>query len=86
MRTHLLLAFASLTLAACASMDANECRGTDWYQIGYRDGLFGLQRRDESYAYLCGQHGVTPDRAAYGKGWQEGWWENDARRAHGGVD
>jgi len=86
MSPRLLFAVILLTLAGCAGMDANECRGADWYQLGYRDGLFGLQRRDESYSYLCSQHSVTVDRASYAKGWQEGLWENEARRAHGGVD
>jgi hypothetical protein len=68
------LAFASLTLAGCAAMDSNQCRSADWYQVGYRDGLFGIQRM------------AAPDRVVYARGWQEGVWEADARRAHGGEE
>jgi len=84
MKLRFLLAFTSLTLAGCAGMSATECSSADWYQVGLRDGLFGLQRRDESYASLCGQS--APDRTLYAKGWQEGWWELEARRAHGGEE
>jgi hypothetical protein len=87
MNLRLSLAFASLTLAACAGMSANECSSADWYQVGFRDGLFGLQRRDEAYAHQCGQQNAgQPDRILYARGWQEGVWEADARRAHGGEE
>ena len=66
---------------------ATECSSADWYQVGYRDGLFGLQRRDEAYVSQCSQQAAKPpDRVLYAKGWQEGWWELEARRAHGGEE
>ena len=78
---------ASLLVGACAPMTADECRSTDWYQLGYRDGLYGIQRRDEAYTYQCGQAGdPTPDRARYAQGWQEGWWEFERRKITGGSD
>jgi hypothetical protein len=80
----LILAFTCLTLAGCVSMDAAECRDADWYRLGFRDGLYGLQRMDAAYGNQCGKHGATPDSAAYAKGWQEGKWENDSRRPRGG--
>ena len=85
MRLSLVLAFACLALAGCVSMDANECRGADWYQVGFRDGLSGIQRMDNVYDDQCGKHGAKPDVTAYAKGWQEGKWENDSRRPRGGV-
>ena len=64
-----LLAFSGLTLTACAGMSASECSSSDWYQVGFRDGLYGLQRRDESYAYQCTQHAAAqPDRVQYARG------------------
>ena len=86
MKPILFVAFAGLALAGCATMDAGECRSADWYQVGYRDGLFGMQRMDEAYTHQCSQHGASPDRVQYAKGWQEGWWELEARRAHGGEE
>ena len=87
MKASLSLAFAGLTLVGCAGLSPTECSSADWYQVGFRDGLFGLQRRDEAYAYQCTQSGgAKPDRVLYAKGWQEGVWEADARRAHGGEE
>ncbi|HXU42393.1 MAG TPA: DUF2799 domain-containing protein [Burkholderiales bacterium] len=86
MRSLLAIAFVSLATAACASMDATECRGANWYEIGFRDGLFGMQRMDFVYTEQCGKHGVKLDAAAYAKGWQEGVWEYDKRKIHGGTD
>ena len=87
MKLRFLLAFTGLTLAGCAGMSSSECSSADWYQVGLRDGLFGLQRRDEAYATQCSQQAAkAPDRVLYAKGWQEGWWELEARRAHGGEE
>jgi len=67
-------------------MDANACRGANWYDLGFRDGLYGMQRMDFVYAEQCGKHGANLDVGAYAKGWQEGVWELDSRRKHGGAD
>jgi hypothetical protein len=81
-----LLAFICLTLGGCVTMDASECRSANWYEIGFRDGLFGMQRMDVAYDEQCSKQGAKPDIVAYAKGWQEGLWEFDARKAHGGVE
>jgi len=82
----LFLAFTSLTLAACAAMDAEQCRIANWYDIGFRDGLSGMQRMDVAYDDQCSRQGAKLDVMAYAKGWQEGVWEFDARKAHGGEE
>ena len=64
----------------------SECRAADWYQIGFRDGLTGMQRMDAAYETQCGKQGLRPDVAAYARGWQEGLWEFDSRKAHGGEE
>ena len=76
----------TLTLTACAGMDAAQCRSANWYEVGFRDGLIGMQRMDTAYDYQCGQHGAKADVVAYAKGWQEGLWESEQRRAHGGEE
>ena len=86
MKAFLRVAFASLTLVGCAGMDAGECRGADWYDLGFRDGIYGLQRLDEVYAAQCGRHGTEPDRARYVQGWREGNWEFERRKGHSGVE
>jgi hypothetical protein len=86
MKLTIFVAFASLTLAGCAGMDAAECRAADWHGIGFRDGLTGMQKMDFVYDHQCGRHGARLDQVAYVKGWQEGLWEFDRRKAHGGEE
>jgi uncharacterized protein DUF2799 len=69
-----------LALAGCAGMDAGECRAANWYELGFRDAIFGLQPQDNSYGDQCSKHGVGLDSAAYIRGWREGVWEADQRR------
>jgi hypothetical protein len=85
MRLALILAFTSFT-AGCAGADIADCRGANWYDIGFRDGLFGLQRMDVAYNDRCSGQGAQADPVAYAKGWQEGLWELESRRKHGGTD
>jgi hypothetical protein len=82
----LILAVTCLSLAGCVSMDAAECRDADWYRLGFRDGIYGMQRMDLVYDEQCTKHGARLDAAAYAKGWQEGVWELDSRRKHAGAD
>ena len=74
------LLIAALALAGCAGLDANDCRGADWYDLGFRDAIFGLQPQDMAYADGCERHGVKVDVARYALGWREGKWEADQRR------
>ena len=68
-----------LLLAGCASLDADSCRGADWYRVGFRDAMYGLQRQDYSYDSQCAAHGATVDEARYAQGWREGKYEFDRR-------
>ena len=52
-------------------MSDSENRSPDWYRLGYRDAIFGLQPQDGAYASV--------DLARYGQGWREGKWEFDSR-------
>lgn len=78
-RTSLALAAAGALVAGCATMDDAECRSADWYEIGFRDALYGLQRQDNSYVHGCETRGVKVDVARYAQGWQEGKYEFDTR-------
>jgi hypothetical protein len=80
------LAVSALLLAGCVTMDATECGGANWYELGFRDAMYGLQPMDVAYGEQCGKHGAKPDTAAYAKGWQEGKWEFDSRKRMGGTD
>lgn len=73
MRTPTILLAASL--AGCAGvthLSENQCRATDWYQAGERDGLSGGPARIDTYAYQCDRHSVRVARERYMDGWYEG--------------
>jgi len=73
-------------LAGCAGMDAGECRSANWYDLGFRDGIFGLQTQSPLYESQCSRHGAPVDRARYAEGWQHGYWEFHARKGASGHD
>ncbi|HEX9397261.1 MAG TPA: hypothetical protein VF943_11050 [Burkholderiales bacterium] len=79
MQYLLVLSFALLTLAGCAGMDATQCRSANWYDLAFRDAIFGLQPQDEIYARQCDPHGVQLDRARYREGWIHGYYEQQRR-------
>ncbi len=60
-------------LGGCASLSEGECRHSDWYDIGFRDGRQGAPPdRVSRHAEACGEHGVAPDRARYREGHEAG--------------
>lgn len=80
------LAFVCLTLGGCASMTAEQCRSASWYDLGFRDGLFGMQSQVDIYGSQCREQGAAADQARYGEGWQHGFWELQGRRSASGAD
>jgi hypothetical protein len=83
-KAAVLLALTVASLTGCATIDAGECQKS--YDVGFRDAIFGLQPQDSLYAPLCGAKGAQLDVAAYTQGWQEGKYEYERRKAHGGAD
>jgi hypothetical protein len=66
---RLLLAVASLVaLAGCAAFGAPDC-GSDWYEVGERDGVLGAPLQHENYAQRCGD---ALDAVRYREGWRDG--------------
>jgi hypothetical protein len=60
-------------LGGCATLSEGECRSSDWYDIGFRDGRLGEpQDRISRHAGACAEHGVTPDRGRYLEGREAG--------------
>ena len=55
-------------------MSADECRSANWYDLGFRDALYGIQPQDLVYAEHC-----AVDAARYAQGWREGRYEFDRR-------
>ena len=78
------IALAVAFLTGCAGVDSGQCAGA--YDLGFRDAIFGLQRQDGLYAPLCKRQGTELDVASYANGWQEGSYEFERRKIHGGVD
>ena len=69
-----------VVVCGCARLDPAACRQADWYDLGFRDAIFGLQPQDQVYAEGCEPQGVKIDMARYGQGWKEGKYEADQRR------
>ena len=78
------LVLAVVTLTGCATISPAECQNP--YDVGFRDALYGLQRQDTVYAPICSSSGAQLDGTRYALGWQEGKYEFDRRKVHGGVD
>jgi hypothetical protein len=76
-RTRSSVALAAMSLVAgCTTMSAQDCRGVDWYQLGYRDGdVYGLRPRIDQYAYQCRAAGVDVQENSYLAGWVDGYRE-----------
>jgi hypothetical protein len=72
---------APLFLCGCASLDDAGCRQANWYDLGFRDAIFGMQRQDDVYASQCEPRGSNVDVVRYAQGWKEGKWEADNRRS-----
>ena len=68
-----------LLFCGCAALDPAACQQADWYTLGYRDAMYGLQHQDEVYATQCASHGIKIDLARYVQGWREGKYEFDRR-------
>jgi hypothetical protein len=60
-------------LGGCASMSEEQCRRADWPAQGERDGRQGQPAsRIAEHREACAKAGVTPDAAAWQRGWQRG--------------
>jgi hypothetical protein len=77
--TRVLALAAALLLSGCAGMTQTECRSSNWYELGERDGIAGLQPRIDQYAHQCSAWQVPVADSTYMTGWQHGKWEYDSR-------
>lgn len=86
MKSSALAVLAGVTLASCAGMEVGDCKGADWYDLAFRDAIFGLQAQDQIYSMECARYGIPIDAARYAEGYQDGRAEFERRRASSGVD
>lgn len=64
---------AGLTVAACATLNKEQCLQGDWRAIGYIDGADGRpMSRIEDHAKACEKTGATPDMSLYAQGRDQG--------------
>lgn len=69
----LALACTSGLLSGCESMNPQECRSADWYQVGYQAGRDGQPRAHiEDLSASCIKANVIPDREGYFAGRERG--------------
>ena len=69
----LLLACAVLALSGCAGMSEEECISSDWYAIGFEDGVRGYTADQiGGRRKACAKHGIRADFEAYQSGRREG--------------
>jgi hypothetical protein len=82
MRLPLCLFSAGILVAGCANFELPrsnqnlteaECRGSNWAELGKRDGTQGVYTQVDQYAYQCGRFGVKVDEAAYMAEWREAY-------------
>ena len=64
-------------LAGCAAIDRGQCASA--YDVGWRDGIMGLQPQDNLFGPACERQGASLDRAVYRQGWLDGKHEFDKR-------
>ncbi len=71
---HLLVSVAlCATLAACASIPAEQCPYVDWHALGIEDGLRGHgPDRIAAHRSACAKVGIAPDTRAWEAGRQQG--------------
>ena len=71
----LILTVLAFALSGCVgpSLSKEECMLSDWYQIGYTDGVRGYsQARLQDHREACTKHGVNPVVSEYQKGHEDG--------------
>ena len=69
----LLLASVCLALSSCATMNEEQCKTANWFEIGRGDGSNGMpSSRISEHSKACAKHGVSASAVDYNKGYQEG--------------
>jgi hypothetical protein len=69
LRSLLAVALAALAVWGCAGPTV-QCQGTDWHELGQRNGILDARGEAERYASACGN---AFDRARYQEGFQDGF-------------
>ena len=67
MKISMCITLACLALlSGCSTLDEQECRSVDWYQLGIQDGQQGkLADLFDEHKESCKRYGILPDRSQY---------------------
>jgi len=69
----LFIALVALLLAACSTMNQDDCLSADWYALGLEAGSQGESRdRLDRQSDACNKHGIALNRAAWLEGYEYG--------------
>lgn len=72
MNKHLILILLPL-IAACSTLNEEECRFADWYTIGYKDGTRGrMPDYIHRHSKACRSFAVSVDHRQWEEGRQQG--------------
>jgi hypothetical protein len=64
---------ATLSVASCATISESQCQAGNWSDLGYRDGLQGVNRtRIIDYVEKCGEFGAPVNREQYLNSYEAG--------------
>lgn len=64
---------AAMILPSCASISESECAAGNWDDLGYRDGLNGVNRGQiAEYSTKCSEYGFDTDSRSYERGYERG--------------
>ena len=67
------LAASAMALSTCATLNEDECKAADWYQLGQSDGGAGQPSNYvELHREACAKHGIPANDTLWFQGWQLG--------------
>lgn len=66
-------AVLGLVLSGCATLDESQCRSTNWFELGSRDGRAGYSRdRLDQHREACSEFGLSPNATDWEQGYVAG--------------
>jgi len=72
MKFSIFILLAAL-ISGCATLSEEECRRSDWYNIGFQDGLNGSPlSRMAGHREACAKYSILLDKHKYMRGYDEG--------------
>lgn len=67
----ILLLLVLVISSSCATLSEDECKSSDWYDLGLMNGKTGRNLLS-SHTKACSEYGIKPDISKYNKGMEQG--------------